>query len=52
VDEEHIPREQMRRVVAAADLAYDAARWAVGRPRSAEQGPPATPVPLTGAARA
>ena len=40
MDEEHIPREQMRRVVAAADLAYDAARWAVGRPRSAEQGPP------------
>jgi hypothetical protein len=30
VSEEQIPQEQMRRVVAAADLAYDAARWAVG----------------------
>lgn len=27
---DNVPKEQMLRIVAAADLAYDAARWAVG----------------------
>ena len=39
MSEEQIPQEQMQRIVAAADLAYDAARWAVGRPRSGMQAP-------------